>query len=129
MDGNQFIGGIRPENPVARVQLFALLPLDDEEPIALDGQIRRAGTELERPLSEIRTDLGHLHAHADLPRIGATVVIRRLRSRLSVRRNWFAKITSEALKPTVCELARLLPATSICVSAARQSGQRGGHRR
>ena len=37
---------------------------------------------------------------------------------LKVLRNCVANTTSEALKPAVCELARLLPATSICVSAA-----------
>ena len=37
---------------------------------------------------------------------------------LCVCRNWLAKSTSEALKPTVFALARLLPMTSICVSEA-----------
>ena len=38
--------------------------------------------------------------------------------RLCVCRNCVAKIVDDALKPTVWELARLLPITSICVSAA-----------
>jgi len=38
--------------------------------------------------------------------------------RLRVCKNWVAKLAWEALKPTVFELARLLPTTSIVVSAA-----------
>ncbi len=38
--------------------------------------------------------------------------------RLMVWRNCVAKLACEALKPTVLEFARLLPTTSIVVSAA-----------
>src|SRR3972149_4436187 len=38
--------------------------------------------------------------------------------RLNVCKNWVEKVAREDLNPTVLELARLLPTTSIVVSAA-----------
>ena len=70
-DRHDFVVGVRLELPVARVELLALRALDDEEPVALDGQVERVRADLDRALREVGRDLGHLHAQADLPRVGA----------------------------------------------------------
>ena len=70
-----------------------------------------------RALGEVGRDVGHHRAQADLRGIGAAAGSRGAGAQTLVCRNWVAKVAVDALKPTVFELARLLPTTSIVVSA------------
>ena len=72
--GGQLVLRIQFEHAVAGVILPSVPAGDNEESVALDGHVRRIGTDLDRALIEIRGDGGDHRAHADLPGIGAAVV-------------------------------------------------------
>ncbi len=72
---HQFVLGVRFENAIARVELLASLRLDHEEPIPLNRQVRRACTDLNRPLRKIRRDLGDQYAEANLSGVRAAGVL------------------------------------------------------
>src|SRR5205814_603346 len=69
--GNQAAGGVEAEAAGTGVELLATL-LDDEEAVALDGDVGGAAGRLRRALVEQGGDGADLHAEADLGRVGAT---------------------------------------------------------
>ena len=80
VDGDQLVLGVGFEQAVARVEGFALFPLDDEKPVALDGQVRRAGADFHGPLGKVGTNLGGFHPQPDLPWVGPPAELCRRRT-------------------------------------------------
>src|SRR6478609_7943533 len=67
----ELIYGVRLELTVARVELLraAVRALQDEKPVALDGEVKRIGADLNRALCEVRSNFCDADTEADLPRV------------------------------------------------------------
>src|SRR5690606_11810952 len=63
---DNLVAAVRFELAVTSVELFALRALDNEETIALNGEVERIRAELDRTRGEVGGDFRHLGAKTDL---------------------------------------------------------------
>ena len=102
---------------------------DNEEPVALDGQVRRARTDLDRALGEIGRDLRDFHAQAHLPRIRAAVRVGRLRALAERAEELGGKDDIGGLEAHRLGVGQVVAGHIDLYFGRVESGQRGGHGR